>query len=340
MDEDVAPEDLVEAVAEGRPEAGRAALNELATAPATERKAATRELRGLAQQRPEAVASVLSALADFLTDEERAIRLRTAKLFVTVARANPDAAVPTVESLAERLADETEFYYVRARSAEALGYVALEHPASVASPETLADLRVGLEFDEPEVTEKLAKAVECVALGDPDRLRHQVRRLAEHVDDDGELVRYHLCTALVAVGTAHPDRLAEATDELGARLDDPEPQVRGRAAEALGLVAASEVDVDVPVDDLAALVDDDNAFVAERARFARDRASVEAVGKSSVDPDTQASTTLGTLDSVRASTETAVDELTSPDVEGECPHCGLEIPEEGPPMCPRCGTPR
>jgi HEAT repeat protein len=339
-DDDVAPGELVRQVTEGPTEAGRDALATLAKAPVADRKATTRELREIAEKRPGALAPALPALADLLTDEERAIRLRTAKLFVAVARAEPGAAVATVERLAERLADEEEFYYVRARSAEALGYVALEHPDSVASPETLADLRVGLEFDEPEVKEKLAKALEYVALGDPDRLRHQVERLAEHVDDDGDLVRYHLCTALVAVGCAHPERLAETTEELGARLDDPEPQVRGRAAEALGLVAGSGADVDVPAGTLAALVDDE-PFVAERARFAHDQSSGEdSTEQSDADPDDPSSVPFGTLDGIRESTESAVDELTSPDVEGECPHCGLELPEQGPPMCPRCGAPR
>lgn len=29
----------------------------------------------------------------------------------------------------------------------------------------------------------------------------------------------------------------------------------------------------------------------------------------------------------------------TPDDVGECPHCGVELPESGPPMCPRCGGP-
>ena len=37
---------------------------------------------------------------------------------------------------------------MRARSAEALGYVALEHPDAVDDPEILADFRIGLSFDD------------------------------------------------------------------------------------------------------------------------------------------------------------------------------------------------
>jgi HEAT repeat protein len=159
----------------------------------------------------------------FLDDAERAVRLTTAKLFVALAEEEPDAVVQVVPSLANRLANGEEFYYVRARCAEALGYVALEHPEVVSDPEILADFRIGLSFDEPEVKEKLAKALEYVALADPSRLRHQVPSLAEHLDDEDELVRYHPCTTLVAVGSEHPAKLVEAQVALGERLDDENP---------------------------------------------------------------------------------------------------------------------
>lgn len=42
---------------------------------------------------------------------------------------------------------------------------------------------------------------------------------------------------------------------------------------------------------------------------------------------------------IRKTTDEIVDEMLSPDVDGECPHCGIELPADGPPMCPRCGTP-
>jgi HEAT repeat protein len=83
------------------------------------------------------VEPALPACEALLKDDERSVRLTTAKLFVAAAEADPDAVVPMVPALADRLADDEEFYYVRARSAEALGYVALEHPDIVASPEML-----------------------------------------------------------------------------------------------------------------------------------------------------------------------------------------------------------
>ena len=299
---------------------------------ADDRRAAIRTVRAAAADDPAAMEPLLPAAVAFLTDDERSVRLRTAKLFVTVARASPSAAAGCVDALAERVADETEFYYVRARSAEALGYVALEHPTEVASPELLADLRIGLSFDEPEVKEKLAKALAYVALGDPGRLRHQVDSLADHTDDADELVRYHLCTALVAVGCAHPAALADADDGLRERLADENPYVRGRAAEALALLTGSDEPVEaVPevtgVDDAT----DAPSFLCDRVAFLRGRLDGETTERV---PDE-----VGTLEAVRSGTDDVVEEILSPAGDEECPSCGLELPENGPPMCPRCGSP-
>jgi hypothetical protein len=104
------------------------------------------------------------------------VRLTTAKLFVAAAETHSNAVVAMVPALAERLTDGEEFYYVHARSEEALGYAALDHPDTVTSPELLADLRIGLSFDEPVMNEMLAEALEHVALGDPGRLTHHSRR--------------------------------------------------------------------------------------------------------------------------------------------------------------------
>ncbi|EMA55848.1 hypothetical protein C451_04756 [Halococcus thailandensis JCM 13552] len=254
----------------------------------------------------------------------------TAKLFVAAAETDPNAVVPTVPALAERLTDDEEFYYVRARSAEALGYVALEHPDIVTTPELLADLRIGLSFDEPEVKEKLSKALEHVALGDPKRLAHHVSTLAEHLADEDELVRYHLCTALVIVGCESPEKLTEVSDTLNARLDDENAYVRGRAVEALGVLARSDADAVLP-DELPQPNDNEEPFIAERVRF--------ALVDDGLGGDEQGETDeqIGTVPAIRATTDEIVAEIMAPD--GECPHCGLALPENGPPMCPRCGAP-
>ncbi|MFC6729915.1 HEAT repeat domain-containing protein, partial [Natronoarchaeum mannanilyticum] len=238
-DRQPSPDRPSELLSEGSREDAIDALARLETADADARKRTIRTLQDLAETESSAFDELATPLTTFLNDEERAIRLTTAKLFVALARSEPAVVRPVVDALAARSADDEEFYYVRARCAEALGYVALDHPDAVSDPELLADLRVRLSFDEPEVREKLAKALAYVAIGDPSRLRHQVSSLAEHLDDDSELVRYYLCTALAAIGCDHPSKLADARDPLGQLLDDERPYVRGRAAEALGLLARS-----------------------------------------------------------------------------------------------------
>jgi HEAT repeat protein len=330
MDDSIDPSDperFAECLVECDPFDVASAVDRLEAASVRDRKACLRALRPVAEDRAGEFDAVVPALVPQLEDGPRSVRLAVAKLFVAVASVDHDPVLPVVPAIAERLADGTEFYYVRARSAEALGYVALGRPDAVASPGVLADLRVGLSFDERAVREKLAKALAHVAIGDPERLRHQSRSLADHLDDDAELVRYHLCSALVAVGGERPEGLADAVQDLEARLDDPEPYVRGRAAEALGAWRRGTGEP-VPERRLEALADHGDTFAAERARFAL----AAGLGLASED-------SLGTPRSVRETTEAAVEAITSPP-ECECPNCGLELAETGPPVCPRCGAPR
>jgi HEAT repeat protein len=225
--------------------------------------------------------------------------------------------------------DPEAVHYVRARCAETLGYVGVDHPSAVGGPDILAELRVGLAFDESEVREKLAKALAHVAIGDPERLRHHVDDIAAHFDDENELVRYHLTTALVLVGTTAPDRLAEASGPLRERLTDPNPYVRGRAAEAIGL--GDTVDAEAALGELR---DSDESFVSARAAFATGTdASAAAAIDATDDP-------LGTVASVEATTEHVAEAIAKPDDNGDCPHCGCSLPGDGPPMCPQCGAPR
>jgi HEAT repeat protein len=131
----------------------------------------------------------------------------------------------------------------------------------------------------------------------------------------------------VVIGCEHPAKLAAATEALTARLTDDNPYVRGRAAEALGLLARSETTDAAPVvDEVEPGEDEARSFVTERVQFARG------------DHDTEDCHEIGTLTSIRGETDEIVAAITSPD-EGECPHCGLALPEGGPPMCPRCGAP-
>jgi HEAT repeat protein len=322
---------VIQLLERNEPEEARTCLEIIQTHPVEDRKSALRSLRAVTEDSRAIVEPLCPALTAFLEDEARAVRLSTAKLLVAIAEVDPASVEPVVEALASRLADDDEFYYVRARCAEALGYVALDYPEAVASPETLADLRIGLSFDESEVKEKLAKALEHVALGDPSRLRHQVPTLADHLDNENELVRYHLATALVVVGCEFPDCLDAATDALRTRLDDENEYVQGRAAEALGLLAGSATEFTMS-DEITDLVDVDSSFVAPRAQFAVSMMEAEQESPSPAND-------IGTIPSIRGTTDDIVTEITSPDTAGECPHCGLSVPDTGPPMCPRCGAP-
>ncbi|AJF27538.1 HEAT domain-containing protein (plasmid) [Haloarcula sp. CBA1115] len=306
------------------------ALERLSMAGAADQQACLRSLKAAADDQPKLFDGVLTSLTVFLQNSERPTRLTTAKLFVTVSESAPDSVVPVVPTLAERLADESEFYYVRARCAEALGYVAVDHPDAVVSPEVVADLRIGLEFDKPEVREKLAKALAHVAMGRPDRLRYQVDSLAEHLRADSELVRYHLSTALVVIGSACPERLTDAREALVSCLEDQSRYVRGRAAEALGLLAGTKSVEAFPEAQLEEFTVDEE-FVAERARFALSqyRGAEPADGF----------TGIAARDAIRTQTSDIVSEIRTPEGDDGCPHCGLSLPESGPPLCPGCGTP-
>jgi len=325
----VSTDQVVDLVERDETEEAVARLERIAAAPVDERKSALRSLRETVVEHPTTVEPVCATLEPLLEDAERSVRLTAAKLFVAGAGADPDAVVPSVPRLAARLADDEEFYYVRARCAEALGYVALERPDEATSPEILADLRIGLSFDEPEVTEKLAKALEFVALGDPARLRHQVPNLAEHLEDGNELVRYHLTTVLAVIGCEHPEKLEDAVGALAERLRDENAHVRGRAAEALGLLARS--DTDLPNAPSEVTPDEEKPFAAERMRFAHNGFAQDA---GTAPPDR-----IGTVEAIRGTTDGIVEEITAPDGDAECPSCGLGLPEEGRPTCPRCGAP-
>ncbi|WP_018258467.1 HEAT repeat domain-containing protein [Halomicrobium katesii] len=252
-------------------------------------------------------------------------------MFVRLAEVEPEIACPAVDTPADRLADDGEFYYVRARCAEALGYVGHDHPEAVSDPEILADFRIGLSFDKTEVKEKLAEAGVC-RVGRPESASTSDRVLVDHLDEDEELVRYHLCTALAAVGCEHPGKLVDGRDALVARLSDvnENPYTRGRAAELLGLLEDIDGEgVTVP-DEIDWDEDKTAEFVRSRLWFFR---------AAQVEQTVEITDGVGTPDSIRIRTEVVVNAMTTPDG-GECPQCELATPEGGPPMCPRRDAPR
>lgn len=79
----------------------------------------------------------------------------------------------------------------------------------------------------------------------------------------------------------------------------------------------------------------DLAFAIDRARFVLDGTR----GTDAANGTSEAPERIGTVAGVRETTREAVEAITSPDGDEECPHCGLALGENGPPMCSRCGAP-
>jgi HEAT repeat protein len=218
-----------------------------------------RAVRDRAEAAPASVADALAGLAALFDDEADAVRLLTAKTFLAVSEADPES-VPT-DPLREALDDE--FYYVRARAAQALGRVA--RATGEADPALVARLLNGLTLEREESRERYAGALADVSLGAPDALRTVSADLADSLGDEGVRVRYHLATALAALAIAHPGRTEAVADRLRERVDDEDPYVAGRAAEALGY-AGVDCDPSAWRGDAA---DGAGAFAADRAAFAR-----------------------------------------------------------------------
>lgn len=119
-----------------------------------------------------------------------------------------------------------------------------------------------------------------------------------------------------------------SSEDINYERWDANSYVRERAVEALGLLAEVEgTDVVAAVEEIATGEGEAESFVTERVAFARHD---EDNGDKGV----------GTVESVRRGADDVVEVITSPDADGECPHCGLDLPDVGPPMCPGCGAPQ
>jgi hypothetical protein len=268
MDSDL----LLDAARDG-PEAFADALSD----DGDERHDLAREFRERAETDPAAVADALPGLVPLLGDDRDPVRLLAAKTYLGVAEADP-GAVPT-GPLEDALDDE--FYYVRARAVQALGRVA--RARGEVDPALLARLLNGLDFEREESRERYAGALADCALADAAALRTLVPDIADALDDDSAVVRYHLTTALAAVARLEPDRVAGVADALEPLLGDAEPYVAGRAAEVLGYagvavdgdaVAVAEDDADGDADDEALAFRDERVAVATGDTEGRDLPAV------------------------------------------------------------------
>lgn len=255
-----------------------------------------RALRDHAESDPAAVADALSGLVPLLDDERDSVRLLAAKTSLAVAETDPEA-VPT-EPLADALDDE--FYYVRGRAVQTLGRVARHRGET--DPSLLARLLNGLDFEREESRERYAGALADCALADAAALRTLVPEIADALDDDSAVVRYHLTTTLAAVARVEPDRVADAADALRERLDDEEPYVVGRAAAALG-------HADVAVDGGAILTLDEGAD--EEALAFREARVAFATGAADAPPAPTAAAHDDAVDAV-AATDGPIDPALPP----------------------------
>jgi hypothetical protein len=79
------------------------------------------------------------------------------------------------------------------------------------------------------------------------------------------------------------------------------------------------------------LPEEPDAFLTDRVRFAREAWGIDT-SAASVPAE------IGTIESVRGSTDEIAEEIRSPDGETACPQCDSVLPEDAPPICPRCGT--
>ncbi|WP_247010629.1 HEAT repeat domain-containing protein [Halorientalis litorea] len=103
------PDRLSTLIETGQFDAASTALDRVRTAdPETPKKAIRRVTECGEEGRT--VTPLLSSLVGFLGDEQRAVRLTTAKALVTVAEAEPETATDAVSTLADRLADDDESY--------------------------------------------------------------------------------------------------------------------------------------------------------------------------------------------------------------------------------------
>lgn len=101
---------MLELLEEETHEEAVACLNRLGESDTEVRKRALRAVRDVATERPRSVEEFTSPLSTFPSDENRAVRQTTAKLFVALAQSEPAVVLPVVDVLAERLADEEDFY--------------------------------------------------------------------------------------------------------------------------------------------------------------------------------------------------------------------------------------
>ena len=205
---------------------------------------------------PEAAIAHVDTVADRLDDESLVVARGAAEALAPLARERPEALVGRVDTVVELLAaDALDLSFA---GGKLLSSLAVECPDGVAaSADRLLEILTEDEVPAPE-----SSVPETVERNDG---RQVVRDVQREALERRQYVRRTAANVVVAVVEDDPSHLA-APDALGTLLDDPDPGVVGPALDALGTTAESDPDAVRPVpDSIRDCLDHDAAAVRARA---------------------------------------------------------------------------
>lgn len=145
----------------------------------------------------------------------------------------------------------------------------LEPTTAVADPEINAWLGREGDADPVQVRAAAANALNFIAKEHPGEVRDSVERLAACVDADDVDVKARGTSALCHIAGEYPGAVSPFVANLDRALDHPDERVSGRAALTLAQIAFEHPQAVAPsVDTLRDLVAKDNTFVQTNASWA------------------------------------------------------------------------
>lgn len=219
----------------------------------------------VADEEPDAVASISDAVVERLEDPYRVARSHATMTVMALADQRPDTVESAIPALVNELDNEVPLY--RFRTAGALGKLLESHPeAFVDHADALFDVLV----DGPRVE------LDVEDVYDPDdpqvmnrRQMERAEAVAKERNRDWKRSQASLevaANALVEVARVDPAVCASRLPELEPVIAEEEPAVRGAAIEIVRHVAEGDPDAINPlVDVLLTRLNDDEAFVRGRA---------------------------------------------------------------------------
>jgi hypothetical protein len=208
----------------------------LSTTDAVTRRTAARCVSELAAHDPADVVDSVPALAAIL-EEGGAGRQYATFALCRVADDHPDAVKPVVSALRDRIVDEAASDTERLSATAALGYVTGEYP-DAALP-VVDDLATLLDVEHPRLRNNAIGLLGDVATLHQDAVVPYADELARFVDADDAFTRVNTTGALSRLAETHPDAIAPFTEPFVDRLDDENELVRENACWALGYLRAA-----------------------------------------------------------------------------------------------------